>query len=180
MHLGLELRLLDEHVEPRKEQLGVLAEQVVRLERVVLADDVLDQDARVRLLVVLEEQRDLALLLLGEVGLRRVRQMRKVRPASEPGSGPGPGSGMAAASAARAASGRQPGPACWRTFFCVSRLKRLTSIFRFTFVLFASNFGLDAPNIGATGGLAFANGGCALANNARCWRMTRRQWMISG
>ena len=49
-------------------------------------------------------------------------------------------------------------------FFCVSRLKRLTSIFRFTFVLFASNFGLDAPNIGATGGLAFANGGCAFAN----------------
>ena len=60
MYLGLELGLLDEHVEPREEQLGVLAEQVVRLERVVLADDVLDQDARVRLLVVLEEQSDLA------------------------------------------------------------------------------------------------------------------------
>ena len=100
--------------------------------------------------------------------------MRRVRPASEPGSGPGPGSGMAAASAARAASGRQPGPACWRTFFCVSRLKRLTSIFRFTFVLFASNFGLDAPNIGATGGLAFANGGCAFANTGAVPPPTRR------
>ena len=78
-HLGLELRLLDEHVEPREEQLGVLAEQVVRLERVVLADDVLDQDARVRLLVVLEQQRDLAPVIsknktgsdFGQLALRR-------------------------------------------------------------------------------------------------------------
>ena len=68
-HLGLELRLVRHHVEPRQDQVGVLAEQLVRLERVVLADDVLHQDPRLRLFVVLEQHRHLPLLLLREVGL---------------------------------------------------------------------------------------------------------------
>jgi len=46
-----------------------LAKKFVRLERVVLSDDVLDENARVGLFIVAKQQRHLPLLLLCEVSL---------------------------------------------------------------------------------------------------------------
>ena len=53
----------------------------------------------------------------------------------------------------------------------------MISIFRLTFVLFASNFGLEAPNIAATGDSddAFANPHARPIGSG-----TRERWLVRG